>query len=118
MPTEVDMQVTFTWKIIPPLVCIPRKDGRDNVVYKVNWVVTAHTDHDPPLVTVHNDTFEFDSVGPTFTAFEDLTEEQVIGWVKAQFPNGLIVTLENALKERLYIQSLPETVDNPLPWEK
>lgn len=112
------MQVSFTWKVVPPLICIPRKDGRDNVVYKVNWTVTAYSDHTPPLVTMHSDSTEFETIGATFTPLEDLTEEQVMGWVKEELSASIVHSMEVALKERLYIESLPKTVDMPLPWEK
>lgn len=55
------------------------------------------------------------SQGP-FTSYENLTEQQVVGWVKDQI-GPLVGPIEDSLKEQLRIKLLPPTVTLELPWK-
>ena len=52
----------------------------------------------------------------TYTPYADLTQEQVIGWIKAE-PN-LVVDIETNLDNQLYVINNPPITPTitPLPW--
>lgn len=89
----------------------PQSDGQTDVVYQVNWLVTA-TDTGGNTTAIPG----VSTLGPpdaTFTPYSQLTQDEVIGWVKAclgpEQTAGYELNAENALKE----QSLTTL---PLPW--
>jgi hypothetical protein len=52
---------------------------------------------------------------PTFIPFKELTEEIVIGWVKAQLGEGQVAELEASVESQLAALINPATVTG-LPW--
>ena len=70
----------YTWKI-NAVDCYTSKDGLEKVAYNVHWSYFAtNGEHTASMIGVQ-------SVGEpnpdNFVAFEDLTEENVIGWIEA-----------------------------------
>ena len=74
------MANTYTWKI-NAVDCYTSKDGLENVAYNVHWTLIAtNGEHTAYSIGVHS----IGSPNPdNFVAFEDLTEENVIGWIVA-----------------------------------
>ena len=74
------MANTYTWKI-NAVDCYTSKDGLENVAYNVHWTLIAtNGEHTAYSIGVHS----IGSPNPdNFVAFEDLTEENVIGWIEA-----------------------------------
>jgi hypothetical protein len=75
------MAITYTWEITN-LRKAPQLNGMNNVLVHVRWKKTG-TDE-------NGTTGEFQGATPLsapeaegFTAYEDLTKEQVLGWVQA-----------------------------------
>lgn len=70
----------YTWKI-NAVDCYTSKDGLEKVAYNVHWSYFAtNGEHTASMIGVQ-------SIGEpnpdNFVAFEDLTEENVIGWIEA-----------------------------------
>jgi len=70
----------YTWRI-NAVDCYTSKDGLEKVAYNVHWSYFAtNGEHTASMIGVQ-------SVGEpnpdNFVAFEDLTEENVIGWIEA-----------------------------------
>lgn len=110
------MANTIKWSV-RGLNCYPRKHGIDNVVYEVLWNCTVTNADDPTKFVSHDDSTELDTDTNvnTFTAYSDLTEAQVIGWVHTAL-GQIVRPIEESLEERLYVESLPPTVSPALPW--
>ena len=101
---------TITWNI-SQLDCVPQApEGAD-------YVVTAHwqcTGVDGAYSGQVYSTTSFAVVEGAFTAYADLTQDQVLGWVWA---NGVDkAATEAAVQQQIDNQINPPIVAPPLPW--
>lgn len=109
------MAVTYTWSVVQ-LDCYPQYDGETDVVFTVHWSL-AGTDgtytasaYGSQEVTVDPDA--------TFTPYEKLTEDQVIGWVQGAMGKEEVVSLEFNIAGQIDSLAHPPVVTPPLPWGK
>ena len=109
------MTIEYTWKI-EQMNSYPEKDGKQDVVFTVHWRVNG-TDGD------HNVT-SYGSVGVTldpeapFTAYADLTQDQVIGWVKGALGETQAAQIEIGLAKQIEALVNPPVVTLPNPWDQ
>jgi len=76
------MANTYNWTINALDAKISNEDGNENVVYTVHWSYSATDEtgeHSASSIGTHGVEYDADN----FTAYADLTEEQVIGWLEA-----------------------------------
>ena len=76
------MAATMEWKV-DNLAYYPTKDGQSKVVYEVNWRCNGTEEKDGETYSssaAGNNMITYDA-DASFTAFDDLTEEQVLGWI-------------------------------------
>jgi len=76
------MANTYKWTINALDAKVAVEDGNENVVYTVHWSYSATDEteeHSASSIGTHG--VEYDAAN--FTAYADLTEEQVIGWLEA-----------------------------------
>jgi hypothetical protein len=76
------MANTYKWTINALDAKVAAEDGNENVVYTVHWSYSATDEteeHSASSIGTHG--VEYDAAN--FTAYADLTEEQVIGWLEA-----------------------------------
>ena len=104
------MSTVITWNI-SQLDCVPQApEGAD-------YVVTAHwqcVGVDGAYSGQVYSTTSFAVVEGAFTAYADLTQDQVLGWVWA---NGVDKTAtEAAVEGQIEAQINPPIVAPPLPW--
>ena len=104
------MSTVITWNI-SQLDCVPQApEGAD-------YVVTAHwqcTGVDGAYLGQVYSTTSFAVVEGAFTAYADLTQDQVLGWVWA---NGVDKdATEAAVEGQIEAQINPPIVAPPLPW--
>lgn len=94
-----------------------QKNGRDKVVYDVHWTCTQT---DPNTgVSVSRDGSSHPQLDDlsNFTAFEDLTEAQLIDWVKVQLTDRLATKIEDKLLAQLNANTASvEQTESGLPW--
>ena len=76
------MPITYTMKIDGQPDLAPSVNGHEHVVTRAIWTMTG-TDGDLSASTSASTEFPAPTEEDPFTAFEDLTEETVIGWVNA-----------------------------------
>ena len=80
------MAVTHTWSVDPNLNT-RTQDGLDEVVFSVVWRLSSEETVDGTTYSISSAnqiSLNTDNLDPaTFTAFADLTEDQVVGWAKA-----------------------------------
>lgn len=105
--------IEYTW-LAERLDAYPEKDGFKDVVFTVCWRVNAvdgqyvSTVNGKQLIGLNPD--------EPFTPYADLTQPQVIGWVKdAMTPKG-VSDLENNLAGMIANQITPPVVSPALPW--
>jgi hypothetical protein len=105
------MTTEITWRV-SQLDCLPESPEG------VDYVVTAHwqcSGVDGDYSGQVYSTCSFSVVqGQTFTPYEDLTQDQVLGWIWA---NGVDKdSAEAAVEQQIENQKNPPIVSPPLPW--
>jgi hypothetical protein len=105
---------TFVWTI-NALSTVPQVDGQSDVVVYATYTVTGTENG---IVVSIRDMQQFTYTGGAFTPFDQLTEDQVVGWVQAALTQQGIDNLYAAIQGRiLYIANPPPVpADQPLPW--
>jgi len=110
------MSVTFTWSVQPNGLRVKEVNGNPDTVINVDFKVTA---------TDGTHTFEMPNsaelkpvAGAPFTPFSQLTEQQVIDWVKATMSSDQIARVEQMLNHRIELKKNPPVVAMPkvAPW--
>lgn len=99
----------IVWQI-QALETAPNENGKSDVVKIVHWTVDLFEDGDS--VNFYG-TVELDPPKRTFTAFNDLTEEQVIKWIKAKLD---LTEIETILMDKMAIKKNPPIEKKTPPW--
>ena len=107
------MANTYTWKI-EALDCAPSAEGQTNVVNTIHWRVNG-TDgtHN---ATVYGTQGVAYTAGSPFTAFNSLTEAEVIGWLQSAMGAEKVAELEANLDAQIAALVTPAVVTPALPW--
>ena len=108
------MATQFTW-VINAMDTAPSEDGLTDVVKVVHWTYNAsEVDGETTWLASCYGTMNCNTPSSTdFTAYPDLTKEQVIGWLEAGLDVDVIKTnLDNQIAN----QKNPPIVNLPLPW--
>lgn len=106
---------TFTW-VINQLDTKPTEDGLTDVVVTVHWTREAKQDFEEETIIVTSyGTMGCQTPSSTdFTAYPDLTYDQVCSWLNA----GLNVTeIDLGLQQQIDNIINPPIIVLPLPWE-
>ena len=100
----------FNWQI-QSMPAYPQAEGQTDVVFQVNWQCNANDDGysansfgSVPVTYV---------AGSPYTPYDQLTQEQVWGWVN---PNIDRPAIEANLQAMIDAQKNPPVVTQPLPW--
>lgn len=100
--------------IIQEMECYPEVQGEVDVVFRVHWVLVAS---DGPykgrLCGVS--ALQLNSSEP-FTPYSQLTETQVVGWVKSALGPEQVLINESMVLQQIQDQKNPPIVTPPLPW--
>lgn len=104
--------ITYEWTITE-IPCYPTDGNLQDVVFAAYYTVTAreggYEASEPSCIALAPPTGQF-------TPYADLTQDQVVGWVKdALGPDG-VAALEANLANVLAEQINPTVAVNPLPW--
>jgi hypothetical protein len=106
----MNMTTKLTWSITG-MPCYPQEAGEIDVVFQVNWQCNLQEDQ--------YQANSFGSVpvtytsGTPFTPYDQLTQEQVWGWVNPQIDR---TEIEANLQALIDAQKNPPVVTPPLPW--
>jgi len=107
------MAITNTWGIVQ-LDAYPEKDGKQDVVFVVHWTLTGTDGTYTGSV--------YGSVGVTldegggYTPYDELTLEQVVGWVQEALGAEQVASLEAGVATQIENQINPPVVTPALPW--
>ena len=104
------MTTIFTWTITA-MDCYTHDNGNADVVFNVHWTCAGvDGDYNGSVYSTCAVTF----TGGTFTPYEDLTQDQVLGWIWA---NGVDKAATEAAVEKQIQEKIAPTVQTPpLPW--
>ena len=104
------MTITYTW-IIEQLEVKPQEDDKTNVVVTASWRCYG-TDGTYNSNLYGATSFTLD--GGSFTPYDQLTQDQVLGWCYA---NGVDQTaVEANVAAQIEAQVNPPIITPPLPW--
>lgn len=104
------MTVTCTWTI-EQMQCYPQDGDLTDVVFNVAWRVTGVQEQ---YVATAYGTCAVPTPTDPFTPYDQLTQDQVLGWVWA---NGVDkAAYEASMVTQIEAQINPPVVTPPLPW--
>ena len=107
------MSNTYTW-IISQLECYPEHYNHTDVVFIVHWRRQA-TNGTHFADTYGSQSVTLDPSAP-FTAYADLTEAQVIGWLEDAFGAETLEAQKASLYKQIEDQINPPVLRPALPW--
>ena len=107
------MAITNTWAVVQ-MDAYPEYDGEADVVFTVHWTLTGSEGAYSGYIygTVGVDLSE----GSSFTPYASLTEEQVVGWVKAALGEEQVAAYEASVAQQIADAKNPPVVSPALPW--
>jgi hypothetical protein len=105
------MSTSYTWTV-QNMSSQVQLDGYEDVVVQVGWSCTG-TDG-TYFATIPGLTRITFGGGPDYTPYDELTEEQVLGWV---WSSGVDQTsVQTEIDTQIQLQVNPPIVTLPLPW--
>lgn len=111
------MATNYTWTVNEMLV--EDMDGLQDFVVTALFNVVGVDDTDPEATgtVTGSEVFEF-TEGSEFTAFADLTNDQVVGWIKEKMGEEMVATVEANIQAQIDAVLNPPVVPvvKPLPW--
>lgn len=116
------MATTYSW-VFSPLDAAPSEGDLEDVVKTVHWRLNGVTDDEVAVTgTIYGTISPGDADADSFTAFADLTEDIVKGWVLAQLVEEDETTsdaetrLQNQVQAQIDSQKSPAAVSKAAPW--
>lgn len=106
------MAIEYDWQTVD-MECYPEYDGRYNVVSSVNWKCVGYEDQYSSSI-VGSINIAYDS--SSFTDYDNLTNDQVIGWVKNSMSSGQVYDIEKSIEHQISILKNPPVIRPNLPW--
>jgi len=107
------MPNSYSWAV-NSMTAYPEVDGKTDVVFQVAWVCSA-TDGVNNTATYGSVNLTLDPAAP-FTPYDQLTLDQVLGWVWEIIGSDGIAAAEAICDAQLTAMAAPATVTPPLPW--
>jgi hypothetical protein len=106
---------TYNW-VINQMDTKPQEDGLTDVVIVVHWTRTAEQYFGGEPISVYSyGTMPCSTPSSTdFTAYPDLTYEQVCGWLDAGLP---VAEIDLGLQQEIDNIINPPVIVLPLPWQ-
>lgn len=101
----------FFWSIVS-MPAYSQIDKQSDVVFQVNWTCGGADDTGNSATSAGSVPVTY-TAGTPFTPYDQLTQEQVWGWINPSIDRPEI---EVNLQALIDAQKNPETVTPPLPW--
>jgi hypothetical protein len=107
------MAITNTWAV-SQMSAYPQADGQVDVVFNVAWTLSG-TDGTYSS-SVYGSQLVTYTAGSPYTPYDQLTQDQVIGWVKDAMGTEQVASFEAIVANGIANQVNPPVVTPPLPW--
>lgn len=107
------MAITYDW-IVEQLEVYPELEGYNNVVFNVHWRVNANENNN--FATYYGTQNIYIDLDGDFISYDELTEKDVIGWVKNDLGHEQVGNIEMHLLDQVNSITNPITKIIPLPW--
>ena len=107
------LDINYTWTI-NPLEAYPTAEGETDVVFVAHWQLHAITgSYIASSIGTQSLTY---TAGTPFTPFNELTLEQVTGWVENAMGEENVQSLKAGLATQIENKINPPTVTLTSPW--
>ena len=106
------MEIIYTWEITAMEVIL-NQDGLSNVVSNIDWRLIATVKGQPYTALHWAKQYVSAPDADTFTAYDELTKEQVVGWLESVLD---VPQLKENLEEQINLQANPVTAILPPPF--
>ena len=104
--------MTYTWNN-KTVDTYPSLEGKSDVIFNVHWKLTGTDDSDNTGSVYGTQSLETSDLSD-FTAFADITEEQVNGWVEAAMGEegvaGLKTNIDSQIEEKINPKVVTKTI--------
>jgi len=110
------MAITYTWSVTDMKARNETIDGvtYDNTVIQTFWTKTGTDENGNTGMFAGATPFTYSGTG-TFTPYEDLTEEQVLGWIQAEVVGRYAEHVDAQIQKQIDEKANP--INDPgLPW--
>lgn len=97
------MEIIYTWEITAMEVVL-NQDGLSNVVSNIDWRFIATVENKPYTALHWSKQYVSAPDATTFTNYEELTKEQVVGWLESLIN---VVELKENLEYQINLQANP-----------
>lgn len=104
---------TYTWRI-NALDCHVNQDGLENVVYTIHWSYLGEDENGNLASMIGTESVGAPSAD-SFTAYADLNQEIVEGWLVASMGEERIAEMQSNLDSQIQEKVAPTTVTLQLP---
>ena len=110
------MTIAYTWKVTN--VKVTEINNTPNTVVYTYWEKTGKDEEGNEGTFYGGTSFSADNVieGSTFIPFDELTETEVIEWIKASIANGYEQHINEQI-DKLIFEKKNILVEKPLPWD-
>ena len=111
------MSNIYKW-IVTSMDAYPQYESETNVVFNVSWMCEGNNKGLPAATygSVRNSTPVAYAAGSTFTPYDQLTNDQVIGWVQDALGKDSINQIYAEIDVQIATKLNPPVVTPPLPW--
>lgn len=109
------MSINHTWSILGVKV-YPQADGKSDVVFSADWKCTGINENDVQASTSGTQLIQFDPAN--FKPFHQLTEADVVGWVKDAMTARVVAEIESQVSTLVAEAAAPAVLTPALPWAK
>lgn len=106
------MTIAYTWKVTGAKTRI--EDGLDGVVFQTFWQKTG-VDENGLEGTFSGATPVSFASGSDFTPFDQLTEEQVLGWIQPLVTGAYEAHVDAQIQKQIDAKKV-DVQEPPLPW--
>lgn len=92
------MAINYTWDC--KTVDVKTIDGNEDTVFNVHWRLTGEDDVNNSSVVYGAQTLDTSDLS-SFTAFTDLTNEQITGWVESALGEDMVTEYKSAISNQI-----------------
>ena len=104
------MAITYTWDC-KTVDTYPTKSDKTDVIFNVHWRLNGVDDTEDENATDSYGVVSLDTEDlSTFTAFADITEADVIGWVEAALGEDQVAALKTSIDAQIAEKITPTVV--------
>ena len=111
---EIPMVITKTWHI-ENVTCNPQVGELKNYVVFAYWKLIC-TDGVSSSSMKGTATFNIDENKTDFTLYEDITEPEMVSWVKSALGKDIVENYESYVETQVSRYTTKPTISANLPW--